>query len=168
MIYTNTCELPNSSFLKGSSVSQIFDGASLGQIPTWGIVESKGKHTCNFACCCYSVAKLYPTLCNPRTTARQASLCFTISRSLFKLMSVESVMPSNHLILCPLLLLPSILTSIRVFSNESALCRWPKFCQMLPNSFQVLHHFAFLLAMIESIEGVLFSPCLMACGILVP
>ena len=61
--------------------------------------------------------------------ARQASLFFTISRSLFKLMSIASVMPSNHLILChPLLLLPSIFPSVRVFSNESALCiRWPKY-----------------------------------------
>ena len=64
----------------------------------------------------------------PWTAARQAPLSFTISRSLFKLMSIESVMPSNHLILChPLLLLPSIFPSIRVFSNESALLvRWPK------------------------------------------
>ena len=62
------------------------------------------------------------------TAARQASLSFTISWSLLKLMSIESVMPSNHLILChPLLLPPSIFPSIRVFSNESALhIRWPK------------------------------------------
>ena len=66
----------------------------------------------------------------PWTAARQASLFSTISRSLFKLMSIDSVMPSNHLILCcPLLLLPSIFPSIRVFSNELALCiRWPKYC----------------------------------------
>ena len=65
----------------------------------------------------------------PRTTARQASLSITSSWSLLKLMSVESVMPSNHLILCcPLLLLPSISPSIRVFSNESVLrIRWPKY-----------------------------------------
>ena len=63
------------------------------------------------------------------TTARQASLSITNSRSLPKLMSIESAMPSNHLILsCPLLLLPSIFASIRVFSNESALhIRWPKY-----------------------------------------
>ena len=62
------------------------------------------------------------------TAARQASLSITNSRSLLKLMSIELVMPYNHLILChPLLLLPSIFPSIRVFSNESALCiRWPK------------------------------------------
>ena len=65
----------------------------------------------------------------PPTTARQASLSITNSRSLPKLMSTELVMPSNHLILCrPLLPLPSIFPSIRVFSNESALhIRWPKY-----------------------------------------
>ena len=67
---------------------------------------------------------------NPWTAARQVSLSIANSRSLLKLMSIESVMPSNHLILChPLLLLPSIFPSIRVFSNESALLiRWPKYC----------------------------------------
>ena len=65
----------------------------------------------------------------PWTAARQASLSITNSRSSPKLMSIESVTPSNHLILCrPLLLLPSIFPSIRVFSNESPLhIRWPKF-----------------------------------------
>ena len=65
----------------------------------------------------------------PWTAARQASLSITISQSLLKLMSIESVMPSNHLILChPLLLLLSIFPNIRVFSNESILCiRWPKY-----------------------------------------
>ena len=64
----------------------------------------------------------------PWTAACQASLSITIYQSLFKLMSIESVMPSNHLILCrPLLLLPSIFPSIRVFSNESVLhIKWPK------------------------------------------
>ena len=63
------------------------------------------------------------------TAARQASLSITSSRSPPKPMSIESVMPSNHLILChPLLLPPSIFPSIRVFSNESVLCiRWPKY-----------------------------------------
>ena len=67
-------------------------------------------------------------LVTPWTAARQASLSITNSESLLKLMSIESVMPSNHPILChPLLLLPSIFPSIRVFSNESALrIRWPK------------------------------------------
>ena len=66
----------------------------------------------------------------PWIAARQASLSITNSRSLLKLMSIESVMPSSHLILChPLLLLPLIPPSIRVFSNESTLrMRWPKNC----------------------------------------
>ena len=66
----------------------------------------------------------------PWTVARQASLSITNSWSLPKLMPVESVMPSSHLILChPLLLLPSISSSIRVFSKESVLCiRWPMIC----------------------------------------
>ena len=66
---------------------------------------------------------------SPWTAAHQASLSITNSWSLLKLMSIESVMLSNHLILChPLLLLPSILPSIRVFSSESVLCiRWPKY-----------------------------------------
>ena len=65
----------------------------------------------------------------PWTIAHQASLSFTISQSLLKLMSTESMIPSNHLILCyPLPLLPSVFPSIRVLSNESALCiRWPKY-----------------------------------------
>ena len=63
------------------------------------------------------------------TAAHQASLSITSSQSLLKLKPIKSVMPSNHLILCrPLLLLPSIFPSIRVFSNESVLCnRWPKY-----------------------------------------
>ena len=73
-----------------------------------------------------SCARLFAT---PRTAARQASLSITNSQSSLKLMSVESVRPSSHLILChPLLLLPLIFPSIRVFSNESALrIRWPKY-----------------------------------------
>ena len=64
----------------------------------------------------------------PWTAAHQASLSITNSQSLLKLMSIESVMPSNHLILCHPLLPPSILPSIRVFSNNSALhMRWPKY-----------------------------------------
>ena len=72
-----------------------------------------------------SRVQLFATL---GTAAHQASLSFTICWSLFRLMSIDSVMPSNHLILSPLLLLPSVLPSIRVFSNESALwVRWPKY-----------------------------------------
>ena len=86
-------------------------------------LQSKG-----FSSIFSSVAQSCPTLGDP-TAARQASPSITNSQSLFKLVSIESVMPSNHLILCrPLLLPPSIFPSIRVFSNESVLCiRWPKF-----------------------------------------
>ena len=71
------------------------------------------------------------------TTACQASLSFTISQNLLKLMSIESVMPSNHLVLChPLMFLPSLFPSIRVFSNELALCiRWPKYWSFSINPF---------------------------------
>ena len=89
-----------------------------------------------------SVTQSCLTLCNPTpwTAARQASLSITNSRSLLKLMSIESVMPSNHLILCcPLLLPPSIFPSIRVFSNESALhIRWPKYWSFSFNMCRVL------------------------------
>ena len=76
-----------------------------------------------------SVAPSCPTLCDPMNRTCQASLSITNSQSLLKLMSIELVMPSNHHTLCrPLLLLPSIFPSIRVFSNESALhIRWPKY-----------------------------------------
>ena len=69
-------------------------------------------------------------LCNPMDCSMPASLSFTISRSLLKHMSIQSVMTSNHLILChPLLFLPSIFPSIRVFSSDSAFhIRWPKYC----------------------------------------
>ena len=76
-----------------------------------------------------SVAQSCPTLCDSWIAAHQASLSITNSGSSPKLMSIESVMPSSHLILChPLLLLPPILPSIRVFSNESTLpMKWPKY-----------------------------------------
>ena len=76
-----------------------------------------------------SVTQLCPALCNPMDCSMPGSLSITNSQSLFRLMSIESVMPSNHLILChPLLLLPSVFPSIRVFSNESTLhMRWPEY-----------------------------------------
>ena len=81
-----------------------------------------------FYCLLFSCSVLSDFV-TPWTAAYQASLSFTISWSLFKLTSIESVMPSNHLVLCcPLLLLFSIFPSIRVFSNELALqIRWPKY-----------------------------------------
>ena len=76
-----------------------------------------------------SVAQSCPTLCDPMNHSMPRSLSITNSRSLLKLISIELVMPSSHLILCrPLLLLPPIPASIRVFSNESTLrMRWPKY-----------------------------------------
>ena len=79
-------------------------------------------------CCCCSVAQSRLTLCNPMDCSAPGFPVLRCLLSLLKLMSIESVMPSNHLILCqPLLLLPSIFPHIRVFSSESALhIRWPK------------------------------------------
>ena len=93
-------------------------GSRLGEI----VMLSK----CGSSVQSLSCIQLFAT---PWTAAHQASQSITNSRSLLKLMSIESVMPSNHLILCcPLLLPPSIFSSIRVFSNESVLCiRWPKY-----------------------------------------
>ena len=82
------------------------------------IIESPVIHYC-------SVAKLYCFFVNPWTAVYQASLSFTMSQSLLRLMSAELMMPYSHLILCrPLLLLPSVFPSIRVFSNELALRIW--------------------------------------------
>ena len=75
-----------------------------------------------------SVTQLCPTLCTPWIAAWQASLSITNSWSLFKLMSIGSLMPSSHLILChPLLLLPPILPSISLFSESTLCVRWPKY-----------------------------------------
>ena len=90
-------------------------------LPTLDIVSL--FHSVQFSCSVVSDSA------TPLTAAHQVSLSFTNSRSLLKAMSIRSVKPSNHLILCrPLLLLSSVFSSIRVFSNESALCiRWPKY-----------------------------------------
>ena len=92
---------------------------------------------CICVCVCVSVRLKFSSaqsfsrvylFATPWTTACQASLPIANSQSLLKLMSIELVMPSNHLILCrPLLLLPSVFPSIRVFSNESVLRMWPKY-----------------------------------------
>ena len=78
---------------------------------------------------CCSATQLYPALCDPTKSSIPGFSVLHCLSALPKLMSIESVMPSNHLILChPLLLLPSIFLSIRVFSNESVLrIRWPKY-----------------------------------------
>ena len=85
--------------------------------------------THNMDCCCSVAKSCCWTLCNPWSAARQAPLSSIISWNLLKLMSIESMMLSNYLILCfPFLLLPSIFLSIRVFSKESVLrIRWPKY-----------------------------------------
>ena len=98
----------------------------------------------------------------PLTAACQASLSCTISQSLLKLMSIESVMPSNHLILCcPLLLLPSIFPSITVFSSESALhIRWPKYQSFSispPNEHSVLISFRIVWFGLLAVQGTLKS-----------
>ena len=104
------CSLP------GSSIHRIFQARLL----EWGAFQDLSSVQS------LSRVRLFVT---PWIAACQASLSITNSQSLLKLMSIELVMPSNHLILCcPLLLLPSIFPSIRVFSNESAVgIRWPKY-----------------------------------------
>ena len=93
-------------------------------------MSSRWKHCCYIILQFSSVQSLSPVqlFATPWTVACQASLSITNSQSLLKLLSIKSMMPSNHLFLCcPLLLLPSIFPSIRVFSNESVLhIRWPK------------------------------------------
>ena len=94
----------------------------------WIEKSIKGRLRCGCKWSVNSVAQLCPTLCNPMDCSTLGLLSITNSQSLLKLMSIKSVMPSNHLFLYhPLLLPPSICPSIRIFSNESALCiRWPK------------------------------------------
>ena len=107
----------------------------------------------------FSRIRLFAT---PWTAACQASLSITNSWSLPKLMSIESVMPSNHFILwCPLLLLPSIFPSIRVFANESALhIRWPKsfsFSISPPNEYSGLISFSIDWVDLPAVQGTLKS-----------
>ena len=120
----------------GMAIKGQHDGNVLCQYPSCDIVPrfykmlwwgKLGKLNLQFS----SVQSLSPVrlFATPRTAAHQASLTITNSWSLLKLMSIGSVMPSNHLILCcPLLLLPPVFPSIRVFSSESVVCiRWPKY-----------------------------------------
>ena len=95
----------------------------------FSLQNKRGKLKVNNFYCCYSVNQLYLTLWLQWTAGCQASLSFIISQNLLKFMSMESVRPSNHLVLCHhLLLLPSIFPSIRVFFNQSTLfIRWPKY-----------------------------------------
>ena len=102
--------------------------SSLGQLDTFSSVQS------------LSCVRLFATTW---TATCKASLSITNSQSLLKLMSIESVMPSNYLILCCPLLLPSVFPSIRVFSNESVLCiRWTKYWSFsLSNKYSGLIYF---------------------------
>ena len=105
---SNKCRIPKKPII----VIKIFLSVCFRSMYVW----------CASLFCCCSVAQSCPTLIDP-----MVSLSFTISQSLLKLMSIESEMLSNHLILCGPFLLPSIFPSIRVFSNELTLCiRWPK------------------------------------------
>ena len=136
------------NYLKSSSTS--LPGHRVPHYPTWEFsvegssYSSAGRWEIPLCCSVTSKCSWQAPVCNSEfihslssvrlfvtswTAAHQASLSITNSWSLLKLMSIESVMPSNHLILCcPLLPLPSIFPSIRVFSNESVLhIRWPKY-----------------------------------------
>ena len=95
----------------------------------WSKIKQKEYRIMKFSSLQFSRSFLSDSCATPWTAVCQDSLSITNSQSLPKLMSIESVMPSSHLILCcPVLPLPSIFPSIRVFSNESDLCiRWPKF-----------------------------------------
>ena len=108
------------------SVTKTLTNQTLPFLTTWIDLEATMLSEMSQSVQSLSCVWLFAT---PWTTACQTSLFITNSQSLLKLMSIELVMPSNHLILyCPLLLLPSICPSIRVFSNESVLCiRWPMY-----------------------------------------
>ena len=91
----------------------------------------------------------------PWTAAHQASLSITNTQSLLKLMSIESVMPSNHLTLCPLLLLPSVFPSIRVFSNESALgISWPRYWKKQIKTTMKYHLTLVRMAIIKNLQTI--------------
>ena len=120
---------PITKFLHGKFHGQ----RSLVGYSPWGHKKSDiievTEHSCTHSASSVQLLSCVRIFATLRTAARQASLPITTSRSLLKLISIRSVMPSNHLILChPLVLLPSIFPSIRVFSNVSVLCiRWPKY-----------------------------------------
>ena len=108
---------------------QTFYKKSLRHCRNWTLLLWTEWWSPNSDCCCCPVAQLCPTLCDPMDCSMPGFSALLHLQSLLKLMSIESVMHSNHLVLCcPLLLLPSIFPSIRIFSNESALhIRWPKY-----------------------------------------
>ena len=129
------CSLPGSS-VHGILQARILEWVAMPSSRRSSLTQGLNLLSCVvvvFSCCSVwwycSVAQSCLTFCDPMNSVRPASLSFTIPLSLLKLMSIESVIPSNHLILCRLLLLLlSIFPSIRIFSNESALhIRWPKY-----------------------------------------
>jgi len=120
--------------------------------PTLGVKSSPGRLRNTFVIVqSLSLGQLFVT---SWTTALHASLSFTISQSLLKLMSIESVMLSNHLILCHLLhLLPSVFPSIRVFSSESGLCiRWPKYWSF-SFSISLSNEYSGLISFMTAVQG---------------
>ena len=157
----NLSRLPSGGVLGNTKAkSLVFTSRSYGDCAPnlWSLLSSVQS---------LSRVRLFVT---PWTVARQASLSITNSRSLLKLMSIESVMPSNHLILCcPLLLPPSIFPTIRVFSKESVLrIKWPKhwsfsFSISPSNEYSGLISFRVdlldLLAVVLIMRGVLSEPC---------
>ena len=103
-------------------------GLSRQVCPRFTRSASPGRRVCVCPSHCCSAAQLCPTRRPPWPAARRASLCCTASQNLLRLMSMGSVTPSNHLIFCRPLLLPSVFPGIRVFSSESVLCvTWPKY-----------------------------------------
>ena len=121
-----------------SSFSHPFSVISLWWVP-WRELLGPRIYICCYLYFCpgcsvrFSCSVMSDFLWPPWTAARQASLSITNSWSLLRLMSIKLMMPSNHLILCPLFLLPSIFPSIRVFSNESVFhIRWPKYQDWSP------------------------------------
>ena len=116
------------------------------------------KYFLLYSCSVQSLSHVW-FFATPWTAARQTSLSITNSRNLFKLISTESVMPSNHLILCrPLLLPPSIFSSIRVFFNESVLRnRWPKYYSFSFNEYSGLISFRMDWLDLLAVQGILKS-----------
>ena len=99
-----------------------------------------------------------PTLCNPMSDSMPDFPVFHYLPEFVQLMSIESVMPANLLILCPPLLLPSVFPSIRVFSNESVLCiRWPKYWS-----------FSFSISPSNENSGLLYFSCRLVCSLCCP
>ena len=136
--------------------------------PTGNWDRFNGRSSISFRCWCCSVPQSCLTLYDPMDCSPPGFLFFIVSWNLGKLMFIESVMPSNHLILCcPLLLMPSIFPSIRVFSNESALCiKRPKYlakvfrvsalASVLPMNIQVWFPLG-LTGLISFVQGTLQS-----------